>query len=115
ERVICVCRHLGDGERGRVREAVAVADHELLERELWVPARRGGEGRRGRVRPARTATIARRTVIAVSRGYQLHDRAGTCDGCEGLLQDAAEALSDPAPGVLRGLDDQAPRAQFARV
>src|SRR5207302_1623964 len=98
-----------------VRETVAIADHELLERELWVPARRGAEGRSGLVRPALARVAVPHAVVAVSRRYELHDRAGTGHGRERLLQDAAEALCDPALRVLRGLDDQTPRAQLARA
>src|SRR2546426_1939579 len=115
QRVVCVRWHLCDRKRGCVRETVAIADHELLERELWVPARRGAEGRSGLVRPALARVAVPHAVVAVSRGYELHDRAGTGHGREGLLQDAAEALCDPALRVLRCLDYQTPRAQLARA
>ena len=36
ERVVCLCGHLGDRQGGSVGEPVAVADDELLERELGV-------------------------------------------------------------------------------
>ena len=40
--VVGLGRHLGNGQRGGVGEPVAVADHELVERELGVAERPGG-------------------------------------------------------------------------
>ena len=49
ERVVGQAGHLGDGERGRVGEPVAVADHELVEGQARVELlRRGGALGRGR-------------------------------------------------------------------
>src|SRR3954451_20380596 len=54
ERVVGLSRHLGRGQRGRVGEAVPVADHELLEGVLGVEAGLGGGGTRlGRSRLGR--------------------------------------------------------------
>ena len=48
ERVVRLGRQLGDGQRGGVGEAVALADHELVEAVLRVePAAGGGVGRPG--------------------------------------------------------------------
>ena len=63
QRVVGLRRHLGDGQRGGVREAVAVADHELVEGELGIAERaawrvRCGPWRRARV--LRGASLAAR-------------------------------------------------------
>ena len=41
QRVVGLRRHLGDGQRGGVRQAVAVADHELVEAQLRIAERPG--------------------------------------------------------------------------
>ena len=43
QRVVGLRRHLGDRQRGGVRQTVAVADHELVEGELGVAERPGPE------------------------------------------------------------------------
>ena len=50
QRVVGEAGQLGDGERGGVREAVAVADDELVEREARVELSAGQVGRRARLR-----------------------------------------------------------------
>ena len=49
QRVVCLCRRLGDCDRGRVREAIRSSDHEAIERvfgiELGIVYRSSWPGR----------------------------------------------------------------------
>ena len=67
QRVVGLGGHLGDGERGGVREAVAVADDELVERELGVEREVAERGRRRRATPPRLSPgSADRTSTSMS-------------------------------------------------
>src|SRR5437899_7370025 len=74
QRVVRLRGHLCDRERSCVRKAVAVADHELLEGELRVPARRNAEGRLEHVGPALAPVAVRGAIGGVLSGDELHDR-----------------------------------------
>ena len=114
ERVVGLAGQLGDGERGGVGEAVAVADDELVERELGVKlglvgcaASRAPGGSRG------ACAVPRRGRALRGRG--LERGAGRDDVDDGLrsehrggagLQDAREAVGDPAADLVGRRDDE---------
>ena len=81
QRVVGLGGHLGDGQRGGVGEAVAVADHELVEGELGVAERRSVErvgASRGGVRwAARSRAAARRARRRVASGRRRARRLAT--------------------------------------
>src|ERR1019366_5730537 len=60
EGVVRLGRHLGDGQSGRVREPIAVADHELLEGQLGI-AHGGVEIHAGRTIVGRRWLCSRRS------------------------------------------------------
>ena len=103
QRVVGLAGQLGDGERGRVGEAVGVADDELVERELRMKLALVAGGRRG---PA--ARLGRRGGDRrVGRDdVDLRLRAEHRGGAG--LQDAGEAIGDPAADLVgRGHDERA--------
>ena len=67
ERVVGLAGQLGHGQRGGVREAVAVADHELLEGVLRVEPVAGSRAASGRRRAGRPALAGRRLPVARRR------------------------------------------------
>ncbi len=95
ERVVGLARKLGDGEGGRVGEAVAVADDELLE------AVAGVERNSVRLDLGSIGALwlrgdpEARSPANVNCGFVAEDRA------QQRLEHAAVALGDPRPGVGR--------------
>ena len=57
ERVVGLAGQLGHGERGRVREAAARADHEAVEGVRWVDRERLGDGPLAGTLPAGRLTV----------------------------------------------------------
>ena len=81
ERVVGQAGHLGHGERGRVGEPVAVADHELVERQARVELLRdrgalGLGARRGRPRPAARARRSPRARRGRARSRRRRSAGG---------------------------------------
>ena len=112
QRVVGLGWHLRDGQRGGVREAVAVADDELVERQLGVAERArsaaGGERARRRARRRPAAASARRGGAALAGALDRRGGSSTLDVCaenelDARLDHAPEALADPAAGVRRAL------------
>ena len=104
ERVVREAGHLGDGERGGVREAVGVADDELLERVARVeraPARCGS----ARADRARLGVVPGATSSTRTSGPE-HGGGAACE-------QAPEALLDPGPDRVGRLDEERPVAQRA--
>ena len=97
ERVVGQARQLGHGQGGGVREPVAVADHELVERQARVELLGGGRALGLRPRRARPA---------VGLVGELHARAGAEHGLRARGQQPAEAGLDPGALVLGNLDDE---------
>ena len=108
QRVVGLGRHLGDGERGGVREAVAVADDELVEGELGVAERSAraalgpSAGGARRARPGRRRTQARRRWRRAST-----TTSGPSTRADAGLEHPAEALADPPAGLWGRFDEQA--------
>ena len=93
-------RHLGDGEGGGVGEAVGVADHELVERELGV---REGTARRPRDRWGARVCVWWRAVW-VARGRRELDLDRAAEGARGAsAEQASIARGHPALCLGRGL------------
>ena len=118
ERVVGLGGHLGDGQRGRVGEAVGVADHELLEGELGVAERPRAVGRlacapaRAPGRPARRRAAGRAARSAsVSSSWPV----GTEHELDARLDRATEALLDPAACVCGHGDHDGLLAQLERA
>ena len=128
QRVVGLRRHLGDGQRGGVREAVGVADDELLEGQLRVAERpaervelearrrvrsRGARGatRRARrergSRPSRTSGEARAARDRLAAGDELDDHVWAEHQRDARVEHPSEAPADPRAGVLGGFDRQA--------
>ena len=106
QRVVGLRGHLGDGQRGGVGEPVAVADHELVERELGV-AERAAASRRGpprgcgrcgaagarRARPRRCATRRHARLGVVALDDELDGRVGPSTSVDAGLEHAPEAVA----------------------
>ena len=136
ERVVGLRGHLGDGQRGGVGEAVAVADDELVEGELGVAERPGVLGRLAGVRrtalsePGLAARGARRAQHRRVRGRgsssvrgaeQLDRRRPGRARARRSPGAPCRSVADPAAGAAAGAgDDEAlagelDRAQRARA
>ncbi len=98
ERVVGLGRHLRDGQRGRVGETVAVADHELLEGQLGVAEGPGSVRRRGWRRGGRTPADGIAPGLLGCFG-QLQLPAGAERELDARLDRAAVALLDPSARV----------------
>src|SRR6185437_1348835 len=104
ERIVCVGGQLADGQRGGMGQPVGVSDDELIECELGIRAGRLGlllscaHGCGAICRGWRSLWIASRGLDYVDR-----DRGSEHRGCASL-QDASEALADPAIGLWWSLD-----------
>ena len=90
QRVVGEPGQLGDGQRGGVGEPVGVADHELVEREARVEARRRERACRGGAAPGRSAGAARRD--------ELHARAGPEHGLAQAASSRAKRSARPRRG-----------------
>ena len=116
QRVVGLCGHLRDGERRGVREAVAVADDELLEGQLGVAQRAGAAS------PGRSSTADRRSRSPTRRREALDSPARTSSTTT-FGPSTARALSRRTPpkrsrihavGVRGGLDQQTLLRERAR-
>ena len=132
ERVVGEPGHLGDGERGGVGEPVGVADDELLEGLAGVEGRLGtvapvvrgragagmgacapggrrllGRGLPPAGRPRRVAVASRPARCgAWERSDQIDLDVSAQDRRAARLQQPPVAVRDPAPGLVRRLDQQ---------
>ena len=125
QRVVGLRGHLGDGQRGGVGEAVAVADDELVEGQLGVAERAGAGRARRDVGRRAPAALARATGASRARRVA---RAGACAApwrrsparrarrscraehlLDAGLEHAPEALADPAAACARRLQVSCPR------
>jgi hypothetical protein len=110
ERVVGERRHLGNGQRGAVGEAIGVADDELVEREAGVEGDVGGRPQRARgrlLRPARGGGVLRADELDRDVLAEHPLRAG--------LEHAAEALAHPRAARVRRADDERRAVEPARV
>ena len=120
--VVRLGRRLGHGQRRGVRETVARADHEHVERVLGVDAG-GGCDRRRQPRPRPVAAAGASTASPMSASRACGDRLGhrhpqfdheLVFGC-GRVQQAGEVALDPAEGELVGDGHHQPVAPPARA
>ena len=107
QRVVRLARELGDRQRRRVREAVAVADDELVEAVAGVE-RDGGVAPRG-CRGDALAPLRQRTRAAVVTGLELDACLSPEHRLRRAFEDAAEAPVEPRLGGCRtGQHEHAP-------
>ena len=104
QRVVGLPGQLGDGERGRMREPVRIADDELPEGVLRVEPLALG----WLVRGCRLRGGGRRSARRLAGGHSGAnvDADVAQDGGRGPLQDPREALGDPRAQLGRGFDDE---------
>jgi hypothetical protein len=134
QRVVCVRGQLGDGQRRGVGEPVAVADHELPERELWVGGRWVAAAGRSAHRPAggiaaadRFATVAAGRLnyastgrallgVVLARRVQQLDARARAEHADGArVEQSPEAVANPAARLWRRVEQQARAVDFART
>jgi hypothetical protein len=107
ERVVGQPGHLGDGQGGTVGEAVAVADHELVERQPRVEFL-GGRG-------ALCLGSGARRRLGLLGPDDLDARALAEDGLGARSKQTTEAGLDPGPDVVGRVENQRRAGELAEA
>ncbi len=103
ERVVRLRRRFGDGERGRVREAIRRADHERVERVLHVEPAALGPYRRSLDHG--NDTLRARAVLRCVLDLELEGALTAEDVADGCADQAEEVALDPVARELARNDE----------